>query len=199
MSSGKPEDRHDQDLMARIQADDVGAYEELYARYARPLLNFFFQMCFDRTASEDYLQETFLRVWRARQTYRPIGKVSTWLFQIAKNYWFNEREKMKRRPFHTVAGGDDAMSQWANIADSGNDLSPEGAARAGEVAKAIRHAVDELSDKLRVVFVMARYQRLPYAEISAILGIPVGTVKSRVALAEKNLRTRLKDYLEGNK
>jgi len=185
--------------MARIQTGDRAAFEELYARFGRPLLNFFFQMCYDRTASEDYVQETFLRVWRARAGYRPIGKVSTWLFQIAKNYWFNEREKMKRRPFHAVAGGDEALSRWANVADPSADTTPEGAARAEEVERAIAAAIESLSDKLRVVFVMARYQRLPYAEIAEILDIPVGTVKSRVALAEKNLRTRLSEYLEETK
>ncbi len=177
--------------MSRIQAGDVGAFELLYARYSRPLLNFFFQMCFDRVAAEDYLQETFLRVWRARQTYRPIGKVSTWLFQIAKNYWFNEREKMKRRPFHTVAGGDEAQARWAGLAATGDETSPPAAASANETALAIQRAVADLSEKLRLVFVMARYQRLPYREIAAILDIPVGTVKSRVALAEKTLRARL--------
>ena len=183
--------------MARIQAGDVRAFELLYARYAHPLLNFFFQMCFDRTAAEDYLQETFLRVWRARASYRPIGKVSTWLFQIAKNYWFNERAKMKRRPFHTVAGGDEAQSQWANVADTAGDASPTAAATAREMEQAIRSAVEGLSEKLRVVFVMARYQRLPYAQIAAALEIPVGTVKSRVSLAEKTLRARLRDHLGG--
>ncbi len=177
--------------MSRIQAGDIGAFELLYARYSHPLLNFFFQMCFDRVAAEDYLQETFLRVWRARRSYRPIGKVSTWLFQIAKNYWFNEREKMKRRPFHAVAGGDEALAQWANVADTGGEASPAAAASAKETAAAIQQAVSGLSDKLRLVFVMARYQRLPYREIAAVLEIPVGTVKSRVALAEKTLRARL--------
>lgn len=177
--------------MARIQTGDVKAFEMLYARYSHPLLNFFFQMCFDRTASEDYLQETFLRVWRARQTYRPIGKVSTWLFQIAKNFWFNEREKMKRRPFHGVVGGDESQSQWANVADRSGDSAPDAVASASETEAAIRAAVDELSDKLRIVFVLARYRKLPYAEIGRILDIPVGTVKSRVSLAENTLRARL--------
>ena len=77
--------RDDQELMARIQAGDMKAFELLYSRYSHPLHNFFFQMCFDRVAADDYLQETFLRVWRARQSYRPIGKVSTWLFQIANS------------------------------------------------------------------------------------------------------------------
>ena len=192
MGSGSfSDDPHDRELMARIQAGDVGAFELLYARYSHPLLNFFFQMCFDRVAAEDYLQETFLRVWRARQSYRPIGKVSTWLFQIAKNFWLNEREKMKRRPFHTVVGGDEAQARWANLAASGGETSPSGAASAKETAAAIQRAVADLSGKLRLTFVMARYQRLPYREIAAILEIPVGTVKSRVALAERTLRARL--------
>jgi len=189
-------ERSDQRLMARVREGDVGAYEELYARYVKALLNFFFQMCFDRVAAEDYVQETFLRVWRARETYRPIGKVSTWLFQIAKNYWFNEREKMKRRPFHSVAGGDDAQAQLSNVKERSTDATPDAVARAAETEEAIRAAVDSLSDKLRVVFVVARYQRLPYAEIAETLSIPVGTVKSRVALAEKTLRARLRDFLE---
>ena len=182
--------------MARIQADDVKAFELLYARYSHPLVNFFYQMCFDRVAAEDYVQETFLRVWRARQTYRPIGKVSTWLFQIGKHYWFNERDKQKRRPFHSVAGGDDAQSQWGNVADGRGDFAPDAAASASETEVAIEQAVAGLSDKLRAVFVLARYRGMPYAEISEILEIPVGTVKSRMSLAEQRLRASLSSILQ---
>ena len=182
--------------MARMQADDVKAFELLYARYERPLVNFFYQMCFDRVASEDYLQETFMRVWRARATYRPIGKVSTWLYQIAKHYWFNEREKQIRRPFHKVAGGDDAHAQWNNVADRTEETAPDAVAQAGETEVAIEEAVSALSDKLRSVFVLARYRGLPYAEISGILDIPVGTVKSRMSLAEQRLRTSLAPILQ---
>jgi len=197
MRSGRRSDaENDQWLMARIQAGDLEAFEVLYTRYAHPLLNFFFQMCFDRSAAEDYLQETFLRVWRARASYRPIGKVSTWIFQIGKNYWFNERAKLLRRPFHAGAGGDEAQAQWSNVADRRGDSSPVAGASAGELETAIREAVSGLSDKLRAAFVLARYQRLPYSEIAAVLQIPVGTVKSRVALAEKTLRNRLANRLE---
>jgi RNA polymerase sigma-70 factor (ECF subfamily) len=197
MGSGTvPEDRDDQELMARVQAGDVRAFELLYARYAHPLLNFFHQMCFDRAAAEDYTQETFLRVWRARASYRPIGKVSTWLFEIGKNFWFNEREKIRRRPFSSGAGGDEAQGQLSLVAEPRRDLAPAEAARGKEVEEAIARAVGELSEKLRVAFVLARHQRLPYAEIAAILSIPVGTVKSRVALAERLLRARLATYLE---
>jgi RNA polymerase sigma-70 factor (ECF subfamily) len=189
------DDKNDQELMARVQAGDVRAFELLYTRYAHPLLNFFHQMCFDRAAAEDYLQETFLRVWRARASYRPIGKVSTWLFEIAKNYWFNEREKIRRRPFATGAGGDEGQAQLSLVPDPA-DAAPADAARSKEIGEAVGRAVAELSDKLRAAFVLARYQQLPYAEISEILEIPVGTVKSRVALAEKLLRERLGSYLE---
>jgi RNA polymerase sigma-70 factor (ECF subfamily) len=196
MDSGNVRDeRDDQELMARVQAGDVRAFELLYARYSHPLLNFFHQMCFDRVAAEDYLQETFLRVWRARASYRPIGKVSTWLFEIAKNFWFNEREKIRRRPFSTAAGGEEAQAQLSLLPDAG-DQAPADAARSKEIGEAVGRAVAELSEKLRATFVLARYQQLPYAEIAEILDIPVGTVKSRVALAERLLRARLAAYLE---
>jgi len=195
-SASESDDRGDQELMARVQAGDVRAFELLYARYAHPLLNFFYRMCYDRVAAEDYLQETFLRVWRARARYRPIGKVSTWLFEIAKNFWFNERAKLSRRPFAVGTGGDEAQSQLSLVADARRDEAPHDAARASEVEEALGRAVAELSEKLRAAFVLARYQRLPYAEIAQILDIPVGTVKSRVALAERQLRARLAPYLE---
>jgi len=189
-------DLSDHELMERIQSGDEQAFALLWSRYAHALTNFFYQMCFDRVASEDYVQETFLRVWRARATYRPIGKVSTWLYQIGKHYWFNEREKQKRRPFHAVAGGDDAQAQFANLEQTGSDQAPDAVATASETGKAIEEAVSGLSEKLRVVFVLARYRSLPYAEIAEIVDIPVGTVKSRVSLAEQQLRRSLARHLE---
>jgi len=179
----------EQELMSRIQSGDVRAFELLYSRYAPALLNFFWRMSFDRVASEDYLQETFLRVWRARASYRPVGKVSTWLFQIAKHFWFNEREKQRLRPFHAARGGEEPGALLLEAEEGGP--SPREAAESRELAEALRAAVAGLSEKLRLVFVLARYRGLPYSEIAAIAGIPVGTVKSRVALAEKTLRERL--------
>jgi len=185
----------DHQIMARVRAGEVEAFEMLYARYSAPLLNFFYQMCFDRIAAEDHLQETFLRVWRARESWRPIGKVSTWLFQIAKNHWFNEYDKAKRRPFHKVAGGEAGADRCAALADEAAGSSPAAVAGARELQQAIERAVSALSDKLRVVFVLARYRGLPYGEIAEICGIPVGTVKSRMALAERNLRGALQEHL----
>jgi RNA polymerase sigma-70 factor (ECF subfamily) len=188
---------HDQELMARLQGGDLAAFEALYVKYSRPLLNFFHQMCFDRAAAEDYLQETFLRVWRARAGWRPAAKVSTWLFQIAKNLWFNERAKLRLRPYQAGRGGEAGAAQWAGVADGGR--SPGEAAGARETVRALVEAVGGLSEKLRAVFVMARYQGLPYAEIASILEIPEGTVKSRMARAEKVLRERLRPYFEGHR
>lgn len=183
--------------MARLQGGDLAAFEALYARYSRPLLNFFHQMCFDRVAAEDYLQETFLRVWRARSGWRPTAKVSTWLFHIAKNLWFNERAKLRLRPYHAGKGGEAGAAQWEGVADDGR--SPGEAVGARETARALVEAVGELPEKLRAVFVMARYQGLPYAEIASILEIPEGTVKSRMAQAEKLLRERLRPHFEGSR
>ena len=185
--------------MARLKGGDRSAFEALYARFARPLMSYFYTLCFDRVAAEDLLQETFLRVWRARQGWRPLAKVSTWIFQIAKNLWINEREKRLLRPFHTVRGGDEAAAVWERVEAPRAEASPDRSAAARETLLALRAAVEELSDKLREVFVMARYQGLPYAEIAAILEIPEGTVKSRMALAEQGLRERLRAHWEATR
>ncbi|MGQ0613437.1 MAG: RNA polymerase sigma factor [Planctomycetaceae bacterium] len=186
----------EQQLMARLKGGDRAAFEALYARFARPLMSYFYTLCFDRVTAEDLLQETFLRVWRARQGWRPLAKVSTWIFQIAKNLWINEREKRLLRPFHAVRGGDEAAAAWERVAAPGSDGSVDRSAATRETLQALRAAVEGLSDKLREVFVMGRYQSLPYAEIAAILEIPEGTVKSRMALAEQALREQLRAHWE---
>jgi RNA polymerase sigma-70 factor (ECF subfamily) len=106
---------------------------------------------------------------------------------------------MKRRPFHNVAGGEEGQAQWTQVPDRRSDSAPDAGARSRETAEAIREAVMGLSEKLRLVFVLARYRSLPYAQISEILEIPVGTVKSRMSLAEKTLRARLQDRLGGER
>jgi RNA polymerase sigma-70 factor (ECF subfamily) len=187
----------DQELMLSVKDGDVAAFETLYARYSRPLVNFFYRLVWDRQRAEDLMQETFLRLWRGRSGYVPSGKFTTYLFQIGKNHWLNERDKTSRRiaPVSLDAGG----------AEGSNGLAEAVPARGGgpvresldhELGELIAQAVSTLSEKLKLVFVLGQVQGIRYAEISEILGIPVGTVKSRMANAEKTIRGRLSGYLD---
>ena len=174
----------------------MAAFETLYARYSRPLVNFFFRLVWDRQRAEDLMQETFLRLWRGRSGYVPSGKFTTYLFQIGKNHWLNERDKARRRiaPVSLDAGAEGSNGLAEAVASQGGGPVRESLDR--ELGQKIAQAVSGLSEKLRLVFVLGQVQGIRYADISEILGIPVGTVKSRMANAEKMIRGRLSGYLE---
>jgi RNA polymerase sigma-70 factor (ECF subfamily) len=186
----------DRELMTRVRGGDMAAFEALYARYSRPLVNFFYRLVWDRAAAEDLMQETFLRLWNGRKRYKPTGKFTTYLFQIAKNHWLNERDKKMRRisPVSLDAGAPDTSGLKETV--SNGERGPVGEALSRELGEAIAKAVSTLSDKLRLVFVLGQLEGMRYADIAEILGIPVGTVKSRMSNAEKVLRGRLTPYLE---
>jgi RNA polymerase sigma-70 factor (ECF subfamily) len=190
------ERRRDTELMLRVKGGDRAAFEALYARYSRPLLNFFFRLVWDRGFAEDLMQETFLRLWRGKERYRPSGKFTTYLFQIAKNHWLNERDKRNRRisPVSLEAGGAEESNGFRDAVPAG-ERGPVGETLNKELGEAIARAVESLSEKLRLVFVLGQLDGMRYADIGEILGIPVGTVKSRMANADKVIRGRLAAYL----
>lgn len=187
--------RADEALMLRVGSGDLQAFEVLYERYRRQLLRFLAHLYWDRNAAEDAVQEVFLRLWRAAPRYAPRGKFSTYLYQIAKNFWLTDRERRARAPVLAPFGadsGDEEPSGTATPDPADPRAGPGENASAGETAAAVRRAVDGLPEGQRLVVVLADFQGLPYREVAEILGIPVGTVKSRHFLADKALRDSLK-------
>jgi RNA polymerase sigma-70 factor (ECF subfamily) len=180
----------DAELMARVRAGDRQAFESLYSRYGSPVMRFLYRLCADRALAEDLTQDVFLKVWRAAAGWRPIGRVSTWLFQIAKHHWWNEAARRRRRAGVNVPMPSDGA---APIADRAADAEAEPADRLAraEAAAAVSRALASLSPRLRLVFVLLRLEGCSLAETAEIAGIPVGTVKSRAAAAERALRKHL--------
>ncbi len=168
------------DLMLAIRGGSAEAFRELYEAYQKPLANFLYRMCWNRALVDDLVQEVFLRVWRAREQYEPTAKVSTYLFRIASNLWINYAEKKRE----SVLGD----------ADRAAGDSPEAPLEASEVRQAVKRAVDALPEGERLCLVLSEYNGLKYAEISEVLGIPVGTVKSRIFSAVQRLKVALRDH-----
>ena len=188
----------DTELMIRVRAGDMAAFESLYARYRKPLLGFFLRLTRDGGFSEDLVQETFVRLWKGRKRYRPTGKFTTYLFQIGKNHWLNERDKRARRisAVSLEAGGDPEGNGFREAVPAG-ERGPVGETLNHELGRRIDEAIEGLSEKLRLVFVLGQVQGMRYADVAEILSIPVGTVKSRMANAERTIRGRLSGYLDG--
>ena len=170
---------HETEWMLAVRSGDAGAFKDLYEAYQKPLANFLYRMCWNRALVDDLVQEVFLRVWRSREQYEPTAKVSTYLFRIATNLWINHAEKKRES-----ALGD---------ADRAAGESPEAPLERTEVQMAVKRAVEALPEGERLCLVLSEYNGLKYAEISEVLGIPVGTVKSRIFNAVQKLKVALKD------
>jgi len=184
------EELSDLQLVARAQASPEAcrrALSVLVPRYQKPLYNFILRAVHGQALAEELFQETLLRAFRALpkfDTRAPNASVRAWLYCIAVNLC---RDELRSARFQAAR----ALSQ-----DLGDDLphpgpSPELSAHAAQRARAVRHAVGELAELQREVVVLFQYQGLTYPEIAAALGVPLGTVKSRMHAALVNLGKKL--------
>lgn len=178
----------DIDLLLRVKARDPEGLAALYARFARPLFRFLLAMTGRRETAEDVLQETFLRVWRAGPAYEPSAAASTWLFTVARNTALNALARERGRP----VTWDDLEREGAGPGTVAAGDAPDAALEAAEQADALRRALGRLPPGERAVVSLAVDAGLRYAAIAAALGIPEGTVKSRMASAVRKLRELLK-------
>jgi RNA polymerase sigma-70 factor (ECF subfamily) len=173
--------------MARVARGDREAFAALYDRHAASIMGFLHRLSGRREVAEDLTQETFLRAWRAAPRWQPLARVSTWLHLIARRLWWNQAARRRREAARRSRAPDDApASRDAPVAQ--RLAHREGAER-------VRAALDALSPRLRIVFVLLRLQGLSLKETALIAGVPVGTVKSRAAAAEAALRRALEHDL----
>lgn len=182
--------------MLRAGRGDHAAFAELYTRYERPIYNFFYRLCFSRERSEEFLQEVYLRLWKHAPRYRPTAKFTTYLFQIAKNYWLNQRGKLARERQQAsldspVVLGDGGSPGAVGDLVASEDQDPGAAAADREAVADLRAAVERLDERQKLVFVFSEYHHFTYPEIAAILEIPLGTVKTRMYYAVRRLRETL--------
>jgi RNA polymerase sigma-70 factor (ECF subfamily) len=187
----------DEELMIFVKSHDVRAFEELFHRYERRIFTFFCRLVWNAEEAKDCTQETFLRLWKGRSRYRPKGRFSTYLFQIAKNHFLHERQKQKTRA-HLQVEASECPDEFLEKASPLNGACEQLAA--DEIQAAISKAVARLPEIHRLVFVLSEEQRMSYREIADVMDCPVGTVSSRKVEAIKKLRSLLqplKDELFG--
>jgi RNA polymerase sigma-70 factor (ECF subfamily) len=183
--------------MLAFNEGDSDAFVVLYDRYTRPLINFFYKMCYDRALAEDLTQETFLRLLRFRGRYRPEATFRTFIYTVARNLWIDRHRSKKAAP-KTVSAELRVQEDGATIGDLVPGREPEVVKRLAdrEAADLVRTAVEDLPEGQRMVFLLAEAQGLKYREISEILEIPIGTVKSRMNAAVQRLRGLLGRVLQ---
>lgn len=182
----------DEDLMTHFQQGAIEAFNILVKRYSEPLYNFISRFLGDEKESEDILQETFLRVYRNRHSYRRIAKFSTWLYTIASNLARTEYRKRKRRK-HIPLYSKNRSEEEYEIQHPYPQTPLDENAGAKILERYIQEALNQLPENFREVVVLRDVQQLTYDEIAEITGLPMGTVKSRINRGRTKLKNLLKD------
>jgi RNA polymerase sigma-70 factor (ECF subfamily) len=181
------------DHLLRYRDGDANAFRLLVDAYRDRMLQFFYRLCWDRDRAEDLAQDLFLKLMLASKRYRPEGRLSTFVYRVATNLWIDHYRQQRPRPrFQSldavVLPGDDSPT---TMDYAGPTATPQELLGEGEEKAAMRRAIERLTEPHRLVFELAVYQERPYAEIGDLLGIPIGTVKSRM----HNAVTALKQML----
>jgi RNA polymerase sigma-70 factor (ECF subfamily) len=189
----KPPTPSDEELIARFQAGDIAAFEMIVHRYKDPLINYVFHFLGDRIDAEDVVQETFLRVYRNKHLYRNVAKFSTWIYTIAGNLAKTELRRRRRRKIFSLS-----QMGYENRDYEITDTvpTPDGLVDGEMNETFIRKEIEALPVRFREVVVLRDIQEFSYEEISDILKIPIGTVKSRVNRGRMRLQKRLQPLLE---
>jgi len=191
--------RTDEQAMWRVKMDDdAEAFAGLVARWEKPIQRLCARMLGDVHRGEDLTQEAFARVFARRKNYEPTSKFSTFLWRVALNLCYDELRKINRRgEFSLDDAGADDDAPALQILDPAAP-APDGQLAARERADTVRRALRELSEPYRVVVILRHYEGLKFREIADVLGIPEGTVKSRMAEALSRLSDLLNQTNEGD-
>lgn len=170
-------------LIKRIAQRDRAAFGELFAAFAPRVKSYLLKLGSDAAAAEELAQEAMLSVWRRAETYDPSkGAGSTWIFVIARNCRIDALRKERLDLVYDE-------SQGADHADESDDQHKQ--LSDAQIGATVRAAMAELSPEQQDVVRLSYFEDRPHSEIAASLGLPLGTVKSRLRLAMLHLRSRL--------
>lgn len=177
----------DEQLMERVRlVSDEKAFNELHRRYARLLQGFFFRrLGGDEQLAADLLQDTFVRVWTSRGAFRTTQLFRTWLFTIAYNLCKNIYRSNQHEQAYL-----ESLPTDEPIEEDATPIQLDAAA----FDQALQHELSCLNEPQQMLFELRFTQEMTVPEIATIIGIPEGTVKSRLHTLTNYLRLKLKDY-----
>jgi RNA polymerase sigma-70 factor (ECF subfamily) len=188
-------DAHDRDDMERLIAGHDAALNDLMERHATPVFRFLCRMVGNEDDANDLAQETFVRVFRAKASFRTNEKFSTWLYTIAANLARNHFRWRARHPNISLETEIGEAEQTLGSTLPANNPPPNEQALAAERAKAVRIAVSKLPEDLREAIVLCEWEEHSVAEAAAILEATPKAVESRLYHARQILRERLKQWI----
>jgi RNA polymerase sigma-70 factor, ECF subfamily len=176
----------DREAVRRVQAGDTEAFEPLVEKYKRKVFRLAYQVLRDQEEALDTAQEAFVKAFRALPAFKGDSAFYTWLFRITMNVALDRRRQRTTRA-KSFGTEDVPPEEWERTATS-TDPGPEDVATSVERRERIRKGLDSLSEHHRAIIILSDIEGLQYREIAEVLGIPMGTVMSRLHHARKRLR-----------
>lgn len=180
--------------MVRVASGDQVAFAELVERHGASVGRMLRRMVGDLHQTEDLTQEVFLRIYRARRSYRPRARFSTWLFTIARNVARNRLRYLARRKLVWARQLDHTSTSLNELlADSSAD--PAAGMEREEEVRLLREGIERLGSRQQTALKLFTFQRLSYQEIADHLGVSRKAIKSLLARARENLQDQLSELL----
>ena len=180
----------DEELILDFQSGNRDAFNELVTRYKDKLTNFIYRFTYDIDSAEDLAQDTLLKVYINKDSYKEIAKFSTWIYTIASNLAKTELRKLKRRQTYSIS--DLSNDDREFVIHRPEEQSFEEIEDTNVSSNILQESLTEIDDEFKNIIILRDIQELSYDEISKILKIPLGTVKSRINRG----RFKLKDILK---
>ncbi|MFO0728379.1 MAG: RNA polymerase sigma factor [Myxococcota bacterium] len=189
-------DAEDAERMGRFKKGDAKAFEELLNRHKKGVYNFCLKMLGERSQAEDAMQEVFLRIVRSAKDWERQAKFTTWLYTIARNHCIDALRKAGYRKTASLdhalkEGEEEGLPLSERVADE-EGIAPDRGAQSARMRAILAGAIADLPTEQREVFVMREHAGMAFKDISAIVGVPENTVKSRMRYALEHLRQSLK-------
>lgn len=186
----------DQELVLKAQQGDVHAFDELVERYHGKIYGLTYNMTSNREDAEDLTQEVFIKAFQALPRFKGKSSFYTWLYRIAVNKTINYRKKRNRKRAMSL----DQFDQEIKLDDVYRDLTSKGSPlrnlSLSELQKKLNEAMQNLSEKHRTVVVLHDMQGIPHEEIAKMVGASVGTIRSRLFYARRQLQAELTEYMK---
>lgn len=179
------EHRSDEDLLRAYVGGDDAAFTVLIGRYRDQLMHFLARFLGSATSAEDVFQETFVQLHLSAESFDPERRFKPWLFTIAANKARDHHRKHGRRPAVSLSAPVDRDDQGRPYLDllEGDSPAPDAPILDAERSRLVKSVVDDMNPHLREILLLSYFQRMSYNQIAETLGIPLGTVKSRLHTA----------------
>jgi RNA polymerase sigma-70 factor, ECF subfamily len=186
-------------LMLEVRDGNANAFEELVLRYQGRLLTVLRHLVGNHEQAEDLTQEVFLRVYRARESYEPGAKFSTWLFTIANNVASNAMRSLSRRHEITLQPRDSGpmgARPLDRMLQASSGQMPARQLDKAEIHEIVSMALESLSERQRMAVLLSKFEDMSYIDIASVMQLTPQAIKSLLSRARVNLREVLQPYVD---